>query len=212
MPPRKTVPKRFPVDPRLVIEGRLREIQEEVRKLEAARAALVGRARSRKRTMGVQLPQASGARKAYSKKYAAPPVIRIEPKGARHGVRISTPASGAKAGGSADSTRYLRRKTGIHQGDAIVLRGRRADQARAIVDAQPGITPREIAEQLSIDPSYVYRIMPQLLERGEVVREGRRYYSVRAAGGKNKRIETRASAPPPGYPVGPPPPRRPRQK
>lgn len=48
----------------------------------------------------------------------------------------------------------------------------RANQALELVRSQPGITIPQIAEALKIAPNYLYRVMPKLLENGQVTREG----------------------------------------
>src|SRR6201999_4084568 len=48
----------------------------------------------------------------------------------------------------------------------------RANQALQLVTEQPGITIPQIAEALKIEPNYLYRVMPKLVEDGQVTREG----------------------------------------
>jgi hypothetical protein len=49
----------------------------------------------------------------------------------------------------------------------------RAKEALELVRARPGITIRELAEAMSIQPNYLYRILPQLEQEGQVKREGK---------------------------------------
>jgi hypothetical protein len=49
----------------------------------------------------------------------------------------------------------------------------RATQALELVRARPGITIRELAEAMSIQPNYLYRILPALEREGQVSREGK---------------------------------------
>jgi len=75
----------------------------------------------------------------------------------------------ARAGATAAPTRRAasRRSSGA--------RGRRggntrANQALALVRSRPGITIPEIAKELGIEPNYLYRVMPKLVEQGQVTR------------------------------------------
>ena len=112
------------------IDSRLNQLREEVTKLEAARAALVG--------------------------------------GRRGGGR---PAS---SNGSSARRRGPGRPTGRPRG----RRGgnTRANQALALVREKPGITIPQIAEALNIEPNYLYRVMPKLVEDGQVQRDGQGWH------------------------------------
>jgi hypothetical protein len=52
----------------------------------------------------------------------------------------------------------------------------RANQALALVQEKPGITIPQIAEALKIEPNYLYRVMPKLVEDGQVSREGQGWH------------------------------------
>lgn len=54
--------------------------------------------------------------------------------------------------------------------------GTRAAQAEKIVGERPGITIPEIAEALDMKQNYLYRVMPQLVEKGTVVKSGRGWH------------------------------------
>jgi hypothetical protein len=56
----------------------------------------------------------------------------------------------------------------------------RANQALQLVSEKPGITIPEIAESLKIEPNYLYRVMPKLVEEGSVKREGQGWHPVAA--------------------------------
>jgi len=115
------------------IDSRLTELKQEVGKLEAARAALVGTRRGPGR----------------------PP-------------------------GSATSTRRNgTRRAGRPRG----RRGRntRASQALELVGSQPGITIPQIAEALKIEPNYLYRVMPKLVEDGKIKRDGQGWHPAPSA-------------------------------
>jgi hypothetical protein len=50
---------------------------------------------------------------------------------------------------------------------------KRADEALALVKAQPGITIAEIAEMMGIKRNYLYRVLPSLVSEGHVRKDGR---------------------------------------
>ncbi len=111
------------------IDSRLSELKQEVTKLEAARAALVGGRRGPGRPAG---------------------------------------ANGATA----------RRRPARRAGRPRGRRGgnTRANQALALVREKPGITIPEIAESLKIEPNYLYRVMPKLVDDGQVKRDGQGWH------------------------------------
>jgi hypothetical protein len=59
--------------------------------------------------------------------------------------------------------------------------GKRAEQALALVTAQPGITIPEIAERLGIKHNYLYRVLPGLASDGRVKKDGRGWHPVETA-------------------------------
>jgi hypothetical protein len=84
------------------------------------------------------------------------------------------PAS-ANGGGAASTPR---RRTTRRAGRPRGRRGgnTRANQALALVQERPGITIPQIAESLKIEPNYLYRVMPKLVEDGQVSREGQGWH------------------------------------
>lgn len=110
------------------IDERLSELKEEVVKLEAARAALVGSKRSSGRSAAV------------------------DGRGRRSGGRRPGRPRGRRGGNT------------------------RANQALELVRNQPGITIPQIAEAMSIEPNYLYRVMPKLVSEGQVRREGQGWH------------------------------------
>ena len=54
--------------------------------------------------------------------------------------------------------------------------GTRAEQARKLVNEQPGITIPELADKMGIKQNYLYRVMPQLADDGFVVKSGRGWH------------------------------------
>jgi len=57
----------------------------------------------------------------------------------------------------------------------------RANQALDLVRSQPGVTIPQIAEQLKIEPNYLYRVMPKLVSDGQVKRDGQGWHPADAA-------------------------------
>ncbi len=53
----------------------------------------------------------------------------------------------------------------------------RGTQALELVRASPGISIRELAEAMAIQPNYLYRILPQLEQEGKVRREGKGWHA-----------------------------------
>jgi hypothetical protein len=116
------------------IDDRLRELKEEVAKLEAARSALTGAKR------GPGRPRSAGSSTTES---AAP---------ARRGARRPGRPRGRRGGNT------------------------RSNQALELVRSKPGITIPQLAEQLKIQPNYLYRVMPKLVSDGQVKREGQGWH------------------------------------
>ena len=54
----------------------------------------------------------------------------------------------------------------------------RANQALELVRGRPGITIPQIAQALKIEPNYLYRVMPKLVDDGQVRRDGQGYHAV----------------------------------
>jgi len=105
------------------IDARVAQLKDELAKLEAARAALVGGRR------------------------------RGRPPGST----------------SSKTTRRRGRRPGRPRGRRGATR---ATQALELVRSRPGITIPEIATELKIEPNYLYRVMPKLVNDGSVKRDG----------------------------------------
>ena len=56
----------------------------------------------------------------------------------------------------------------------------RAAQALELVRRRPGITVAELADELGIGTTYLYRLMPRMDREGKVRKDGRGYYAVEA--------------------------------
>jgi DNA-binding IscR family transcriptional regulator len=50
------------------------------------------------------------------------------------------------------------------------------------VRGNPGITIPQIAEKLKIEPNYLYRVMPKLVNEGLVTRDGQGWHPAAGAG------------------------------
>lgn len=122
------------------LDRRLGELQDEQRRLEAARVALVG---PRRRSPG-------------------------RPR--RTGIKGATPAT-TKA--PAPSTR-ANRATGRRAARPRDRRGgnTRTNQVLALIRKTPGVTIRQIGEQLKIQPNYLYRVVTKLTADGLVTKDG----------------------------------------
>src|SRR4051794_7738534 len=55
--------------------------------------------------------------------------------------------------------------------------GERHEQLLDLVRAQPGITVREIADRLGVDPTSLYRFVRELTADGRLVKDGRRLHA-----------------------------------
>jgi len=86
--------------------------------------------------------------------------------GGRRGPGRAAGANGATGGTRRRAARKPGRPRGRRGGNT------RANQALELVRSAPGITIPQIAEQLKIEPNYLYRVMPKLVEDGQVQRDG----------------------------------------
>jgi CRP-like cAMP-binding protein len=59
--------------------------------------------------------------------------------------------------------------------------GSRAEQAVRLIEARPGITAAELAEEMGISRNYLYRVLPKLEQRGVVAKHERGYHQASAA-------------------------------
>jgi CRP-like cAMP-binding protein len=97
------------------------------------------------------------------------------------GVAARRRSSGG-GGGSSSS-----RSSGSSSGEGNGRRGRprgsgtRGRQALELVQANPGITIPEIAEQMGIQQNYLYRVLPGLQKEGAIRKEGRGWHPMEAS-------------------------------
>jgi hypothetical protein len=90
--------------------------------------------------------------------------------------RPGRPRSGSGDRASATSRRRPGRPRGRRGGAT------RSNQALELVRSQPGITIPQIAEALSIEPNYLYRVMPKLVAEGLITRQGQGWHPAQAGG------------------------------
>jgi hypothetical protein len=94
--------------------------------------------------------------------------------GGRRGPGRPSSANGASTPTRRRTTRRAGRPRGRRGGNT------RANQALALVREKPGITIPEIASSLKIEPNYLYRVMPKLVEDGQVSRDGQGWHPTAA--------------------------------
>ena len=80
----------------------------------------------------------------------------------------------AQPANSGRARRGPRAKRGRPAGSAT---GSRAAEALRLVAERPGITVSELAEQMGIGTTYLYRVMPSLEREGKVRKDGTWYES-----------------------------------
>ena len=82
--------------------------------------------------------------------------------------RRGRPPKAAAVATTNDTERAPKRKHGRQPG--------RANQALDLVRDRPGITIPELSEAMSIEPNYLYRVMPKLAAEGKARRDGNGWY------------------------------------
>jgi hypothetical protein len=90
-----------------------------------------------------------------------------------------TGGGGRRATRSAGTDGRRRRPAARRSGRPRGRRGgnTRANQALELVRNQPGITIPQIAEAMSIEPNYLYRVLPKLAAEGQVRRDGQGWHA-----------------------------------
>src|SRR5829696_7845931 len=83
-------------------------------------------------------------------------------------LKASAALSGVGNGSTRQPRATRRRGRGRPRGS-----GTRAKQALALVQSRPGITIRELADEIGIHANYLYRVMPMLESEGQVVKRDR---------------------------------------
>jgi hypothetical protein len=173
----------------------LRPVVDEFNRLEAAAVALAGavgsaaseatsavagavtgrRGRGRPRSSG----KGSGKRTRKAARAGAPavtadatPVVVARKKPPRpkgSGKKVGRPAGSAKKPGRPPGK--AARRGGRPKGS-----GKRASEALALVQGQPGITIPELAAKMGIKQNYLYRVLPGLEQDGKLEKKGRGWH------------------------------------
>jgi len=91
-----------------------------------------------------------------------------------------TPARGRRRRGTGQSSR----RGGADGGTRRRTRGgnTRARQAVKLVGDRPGITTAEMAQEMGIDPNYLYRVLPRLEQEGQLERRGKAWHLASGGG------------------------------
>lgn len=84
----------------------------------------------------------------------------------------TAPRRGRRAAGSTGGSSSSNGRRGRPRGS-----GTRSLQALELVRSRPGITIPELAEAMGIKQNYLYRVMPQLAEDGQVSKSGRGWHA-----------------------------------
>ncbi len=90
--------------------------------------------------------------------------------------RAALIGSGARTRRSNGGQRRSRRATTSGPTGGRRSGNTRATQALELVRSQPGITIPQIAEEMSIEPNYLYRVLPRLAGEGRVRRDGQGWH------------------------------------
>jgi hypothetical protein len=135
------------------IDNRLRELKDEVSKLEAARAALIGNGSA----------PAEVTKRRPGRPRRSPAVQSSSPAAAPRRTRARRPGSP----GSPGSPGHPRGRRGGNT---------RSAQALELVRSKPGITIPQLARAMKIEPNYLYRVMPNLASEGQVTRDGQGWH------------------------------------
>lgn len=139
---------------------RLKPMVEEYRRLEAAAAALDG------------IPAAPNGASAAPPRSARGRRGPGRPRGSRTtAAPAPTPAPATPASAKPTAKRKTRRRK---------RGGKRADQALAVIRADPGITIPAMAEKMGIKANYLYRLLPPLAQAGKIRKDGHGWHPKQA--------------------------------
>ena len=129
------------------IDEQLRQLRDEVSRLEAARSALTGGRR------GPGRPRGSASRTTPARSTRTRATRARTARRASTGRRATTPRGRSTRG-----------------------RNTRAAQTLELVRQRPGITIPQIAEAMKIQPNYLYRVLPRLASEGQLKRDGQGWH------------------------------------
>jgi hypothetical protein len=136
----------------------LRPLVEEYRRLEAAAAALDG------------IPAAPSGASTTSPRSTRGRRGPGRPRGSKTTATPASPTSPASTAKPAAKRKRRRRKR----------TGKRAEQALALISANPGITIPRLAETMGIKTNYLYRIIPSLAQAGKIRKDGHGWHPKQA--------------------------------
>ncbi len=140
------------------IAGRLKELEplvDEYRRLEAAASVLAA------------IDGSAPAAAATTTAAGAPTPLRPgRPRGSVNRVSAAAPLEAARPKPGRRKGRGRRRKGS----------GTRAAQALSVVQARPGITIPELATEMGIQTTYLYRVLPGLEQEGKAEKKGRGWW------------------------------------
>jgi hypothetical protein len=143
------------------IDERLRELRDEVSRLEAARSALAGGRRrpGRPRGSATRATRARATRRSTTRSTT------------RSGTRSTTRSGTRSTAQSTPAPTTRSRPRATRRGGNT-----RAAQALELVSKRPGVTIPQLAEAMGIQPNYLYRVLPRLASDGRVKREGQGWH------------------------------------
>ena len=98
----------------------------------------------------------------------------------RGGRSAAASASSRTRGTARKSKPAARRKSGAGKRGRPPGTGKRQQQAIRLVTAANGITPKQLATKMRMEPTYLYRLLPELEKAGQLKKEGRLWYSTDA--------------------------------
>jgi Winged helix-turn-helix DNA-binding len=140
-------------DTRSEIAARLAELEpllEEYKQLQAAAAALKA------------IPTASSNG-----------VTRTRRPAKRTATKTRPASRATQASPTAAATKTARKTKAKARGGRPKGSGKRAVEALALIQKQPGITIPELAKQMGIATTYLYRVLPPLQKEGKVKKAGK---------------------------------------
>jgi hypothetical protein len=92
------------------------------------------------------------------------------------GISMDAAAAAAAAPPGVPAPIELRPSTGPRRAGRPKGSGQRAAEALRIVREQPGVTIPELADRMGIKQNYLYRVLPELVQEGKVVKQGRGWH------------------------------------
>jgi hypothetical protein len=131
---------------------------------------------------GAQTPSRATRRRSAAKKRATPRTAS-KPGTAERGARAQMPARPAGADAPPDasppaskSPARTRRSAGRKR--TATRTGQRADDVMRVVTTNPGITVRQLGQQLGVDATGLYRVANKLTQDGRLRKDGTGLYAV----------------------------------